>query len=424
VTTAPAPIPAARIPERIGDDADVIIPIANGEPVTIIDAIEDGADRLSALRLHQMHTLHDRPYLHGKHPGISHVSYFLSHVTRPAFHAGTLDLVPNHFSEVPTLLRQRVTRPVVVASATPPDAEGYFSLGTSCDYVASFIGDVPFFIEANPQVPRTGTGNLIHVSQVDGWCEADYPLVAVEPVAGDPVADRIAAFVAERIPDGATIQAGIGAIPNTILSALHGHRDLGVHTELVSDGFIDLVESGAVTGARKDIIPGKVVTTFALGSQRLYRWLDGNDAVDFQPVAWVNNPRLIGRIDGMVSINATTEVDLYGQCASETIAGRWYSSSGGQVDFARGAMYSKDGKGFMVLPSTAKGGTVSRIVFSLTPGSAVTTQKNTVDHVVTEYGVAALRGRSLRERASALIAIAHPDFREALTAQARDANLI
>jgi acyl-CoA hydrolase len=424
VTTEGQPHPPERVLDLIAEDADLIVPIANGEPVTVLDAIEQAADGLTTVRIHQMHTLRDRAYLHGKHPALRHVSYFLSHVTRPAFHAGTLELVPSHFSEVPALIRRSARNPVVIAAASGPDADGYFSLGTSCDYVAALAGEVPFFLESNAQMPFTGRGNRIHISDVVGWCEADYPLVAVDPVPGDDAAQRIAGLVAERVPDGATIQAGIGAIPNTILSSLHGHSDLGVHTELVSDGFVDLIESGAVTGARKTLMPGRAVTTFALGSQRLYRWLDGNDVVDFQPVSWVNDPRLIGRLDGMVSINATTEVDLYGQCASETIAGRWYSSSGGQVDFARGAMYARDGQGFMVLPSTAKGGTISRIVFSLAPGSAVTTQKNTVDHVVTEYGVAALRGRSLRERAHALIAIAHPDFREELTAQAREAHLI
>jgi acyl-CoA hydrolase len=424
VPAIPAPTSPEAALDLISDGCDVVVPIANGEPVTVLDALDTAGDRFDDVRLHQMHVLHDRPYLHGKHPGLRHVSYFLSHVTRPAFHAGTIDLVPGHFSEVPTIIAGRARRPVVLASAAGPDADGFFSLGTGCDYTAALTRQAPVFVEANRRMPFTGSGNRLHASEVAGWCEADYPLVAVDPVPADDVARRIAAVVAERIPDGATIQAGIGAIPNAILSALHDHRDLGVHTELVGDGFIDLVESGAVTGARKTLLPGRVVTTFALGSHRLYDWLDGNDLVDFQPVEWVNSPRIIAELDGMVSINATTEVDLYGQCASETIAGRWYSSSGGQVDFARGALYADGGMGFMVLPSTAKGGSVSRIVATLTPGSAVTTQKNTVHHVVTEHGCAELRGRSLRERARALIDIADPRFRDDLTAQAHAMGLL
>ena len=225
--------------------------------------------------------------------------------------------------------------------------------------------------------------------------------------------------MAERIPNGATIQAGIGSIPSALLGSLAEHRDLGVHTELLSDALVHLVESGVVTGTRKRLAPGKVVTTFALGSQQLYDFLDENSAVEFLPVDHVNDPRVIAQEDCFVSINATTEVDLVGQCASETVGGRYWSSSGGQADFARGAMYSPHGMAFVVLPSTAAGGEVSRIRSTLTPGSMVTTLKNTVDHIVTEYGVADMRGRSISERAAALIGIAHPRFREDLTAEAR-----
>jgi acyl-CoA hydrolase len=225
--------------------------------------------------------------------------------------------------------------------------------------------------------------------------------------------------VAERIPDGATLQAGIGAIPNALLERLRDHRDLGIHTELISDGLIDLVERGVVTGTRKRLRTGKVVGTFALGTAAQYDFLDQNAVVEMLPVDYVNDPRVIGREECFVSINATTEVDLVGQCASETVGGRYWSSSGGQADFARGAMFSPRGRAFVVLPSTAVGGTVSRIRATLTPGSMVTTIKNTVDQVVTENGVAELRGRSISERARALIGIAHPAFRDDLEADAK-----
>ena len=207
-----------------------------------------------------------------------------------------------------------------------------------------------------------------------------------------------------------------------MLASLGDHRDLGIHTELLSDGVVDLVEQGVVTGTRKTLRPNKVVTTFALGTTRLYDWLHENHAVEMLPVDYVNSPRTVARERGFVSINATTEVDLFGQCASETMAGRYWSSSGGQADFARGAMYSEGGQAFIVLHSTTGTG-ISRIRVRLTEGSVVTTLKNTVDHVVTEYGVAKLRGRSIAERARALVAIAHPDHRDALEAEARAAGV-
>ena len=215
------------------------------------------------------------------------------------------------------------------------------------------------------------------------------------------------------------MQAGIGAIPNAILGLLHDHRDLGLHTELISDGVMDLFESGALTGTRKVTRPGKLVATFAIGTQRLYDFLNDNAAVEFLPVDWVNDPRIIGREHCFVSINATVEVDLLGQCNSEMIAGHFHSGSGGQTDFARGAMYSEHGKGFVVLHSTTADESVSRIVSQLCPGAPVTTMKNTVDHVVTEYGVAELRGRPISQRVRELIAIAHPRFRESLEREAR-----
>jgi acyl-CoA hydrolase len=405
----------------VTDGADLIVPLANGEPVSVIDAIEANATRWQGVRVHQMHVLHDRPYLHGWfRDHLLHVSYFLSPVTRPAFHERGCELVPNHFSEVPRLLRDTTRCSLVLAAASPIDRHGYFSLGTNCDYVAPFIGSVPFFLEVNHRMPRTFGRNQLHISQVAGFTEVDRPLVEVPAPEPTEVDRRIAAQVAERIPDGSTIQAGIGSIPSALLEGLRDHRDLGVHTELLSDGLIDLIERGVVTGTRKKLEPGKVVTTFALGTQALYTFLDENPAVDFLPVDYVNDPRVIALEECFVSINATTEVDLLGQCASETVGGRYWSSSGGQADFARGAMYSPKGRAFVVLPSTAVGGTVSRIKATLTPGSVVTTLKNTVDHIVTEHGVADMRGRSVSQRAAALIAIAHPAFRDDLERGAKE----
>jgi acyl-CoA hydrolase len=419
MTDAVGPAAATGVLDHVGPNADIIVPLANGEPVTLLDALEDAAGQLRGVRVHQMHTLHDRRYLHGEFGDrLRHVSYFLSHVTRPCFREGTVDLVPNNFSEMRDILRARTRDPLVLATASPPDRFGYFSLGLNADYVSSFIGRARFFLEANPRVPRTFGRNQVHMSQVVGWCAADYPLVEVPPRAPADLDRRIAAYIAERVADRSTIQTGIGAIPNAILSALHGHRDLGVHTELLSDGVMDLVERGVVNGVAKQLNRTKCVGTFALGTQRLYDFLDGNAAFELWPVRYVNDPRVIAQEARFVSINSTIAVDLLGQCASETVQGAYYSSSGGQADFARGAMYSSDGQGFVVLHSTAKDGTISKIVPQLAPGDVVTTLKNTVDKVVTEWGVAELRGHSIRERAKALIAVAHPDHRDHLHAAA------
>jgi acyl-CoA hydrolase len=414
---------AGLLLEHIPSCADVIVAMANGEPVGLVDELEEQHARLRDVRIHQMHALHRRPYIAGAYPGqLRHVSYFLAPATREAYWSGGCDLVPNHFSEMPHLLRTETRCSIVLAAVSPPDRHGYLSLGTNAEYVAALIGRVPFFVEVNARMPRTRGRNQIHTSQVLGWTEVDRPLVAVPPVDPDARDRAIAAAIVERIPDGATVQAGIGGIPNAILGALGGHRDLGIHTELLSDGIMALVERGVVTGARKTLHPNRIVTTFALGTQRLYDWLHENSAVSMLPVDYVNDPRTVARERNFVSINATTEVDLYGQCASETIAGRYWSSSGGQADFARGAMYSEGGQAFIVLHSTTSAGE-SRIRLHLSEGSVVTTLKNTVDHVVTEWGIAKLRGRSLADRARALIAIAHPDHRERLGREAHAAGL-
>ena len=407
---------------HIRPHSDLIVPLANGEPTMLLDTIDAAAARgdIHGVTVHQMHALSDRPYLHGAYGDrLRHVSYFLSHITRPCYLAGTVELVPNHFSEVFSHMQGRTNDPLVIAAAAPPDRHGYFSLGVSADYTSSFIGRARFFLEVNHRMPRTFGRNQIHVSQVAGWVENDHPLTQVPPPEMDADDHTIAGFVADRIPDGACLQTGIGAIPNAIMGALAHHRDLGVHTELLSDGLVDLVESGVVNGVRKLHNRTKVVGTFALGTQRLYDFLHENTAIELWSARYVNDPRLLSRERNFVSINATLSVDFLGQFASETLGGRYYSSSGGQVDFARGAMYSEGGQGFIVLHSTAAGGQVSRIVPQFGTGEVVTNSKNTVDKVVTEYGVAELRSKTVRERTKALIAVSHPDHRDHLTSEAK-----
>jgi len=317
------------------------------------------------------------------------------------------------------ILAERTRDPLILAAASPADRHGYFSLGLNADYVASFVGRARFFLETNRQMPRTFGRNQVHISQVVGWTEADYPLIEVPPSQSSDADRAIAGLVAERVRNGSTIQVGIGSTPNAILAALGNHHDLGIHTELISDGVMDLVERGVVTGVAKELNRTKTVGSFVLGTRRLYDFLDENTAFELWPVRYVNDPRIIAQESNFVSINSTLAVDLLGQCASETVGGTYYSSSGGQADFARGAMYSRDGQGFVVLHSTTRNDTVSKIVAQLTPGDVVTTLKNTVDKVVTEWGVAELRGRSIRERAHALINIAHPGHREHLESEAR-----
>jgi acyl-CoA hydrolase len=416
--------PAEEVLTHIAVGGDAIVGLGNGEPKTVLDAIEANAGRLEEVRLHQMLPLRGRPYIEGEVKGLRHVSWFLSPFDKAAFHRGDCDLVPNNFSEVPALMRRTARKPIVLAAVSPPDAHGYFSLGCHAEYVAPMIGEMPFFVEVNAQMPRTFGENQIHVSQVLGWCEADYPLVELpaRPARG---ADRqIAALVAERVPDGATIQAGIGAVPDQVLHLLSDHRDLGVHTELLSEGFVDLVEKGAVTGTRKRTHRNKLITTSAVGTRRLYDFVADNPGVEFWPVDETNDPALVAREPHFTAINATIEVDFLGQCASESLGSDYWSSSGGQPDFARGAVLSEGGQAFIVLHSTTGDEETSRIVPQLHPGAAVTTFKNIVDRVVTEYGVAELRGSSIAERTRRLIDIAHPKFREELTAAARDCGYL
>lgn len=404
---------------------DIVIPIANGEPHRLLDILENSFEQLTDVRVHQMLALRERAYIRGEMKGhFSHVSYFLSGATRKAFKNGTVDLVPNVFNEMPRLLRETLDKPFIMAVASLPDEHGYFSLGTQADYVSEFIGKVPIVLEVNKHMPRTFGRNQIHVSEINGYVEHDAYLAEEHcPVASDKD-EKIATYITSEIQNGDTLQVGIGAIPNAVMSMLRNHRNLGIHTEMLTDGVVDLVASGAVTGMNKNTYPGKIVTTFAYGTQRLYEFIHNNPSVEFLPVSMVNNPNEIAKEDNIVSINATTEVDLYGQCASETIAGNYYSSTGGQADFARGAHFAKNGKGFICMYSTLKNDTMSRIKLNLAAGSVVTTSKNEVDCIVTEYGIAKLHGKSLRERAEALISIAHPKFRDALRSEAIAAGLL
>jgi acyl-CoA hydrolase len=415
----PAAGPAAVL-EHLRPDMDVIVPPANGEPVTVLDAIEAAAPGLDRVRVHQVFAVHDRRYHAGAFGDrLRHVSYFLTAKLREHLARGTIDLMPNDLSSIPAILRARTRNPLIVASVSPPDRHGYVSLGTNASYCAALRGDVRVFVEVNRRMPRTSGHNQIHLSQVVGWVEADYPLFSPPPVPITDVDRAIASLVAERVPDGATLQIGIGAVPDAVAQLLADRRDLGIHTEFFGDGLRRLVEGGAATGARKRHARFQAVTTDAFGSPDLYAFLDDNRHVAFWPVEETNDPRAVGAQPGFCAVNATMQIDLLGQCASESLGSHYVSSTGGQADFMRGAVFSEGGQSFIVTHATAEHGAISRIQPTLAPGAVVTAHKNLTDKVVTEHGVAELRGRTIRERAHALIAIAAPAFRDELRAAAR-----
>ncbi|MGJ7922257.1 acetyl-CoA hydrolase/transferase family protein [Neobacillus sp. LXY-4] len=408
----------------IPNDADIIIPVGNGEPDFILSAIDENPQLFSSLRIHQMLELKDRNYMHGLYPQIHYHSYFMNTFARKAYANGTCDLIPNHFHQMPKLLEKITKHPVVICQATPMDEDGYFSLGTEADYAAYFIGKIPFILQVNQHMPRTKGNNNIHISQILGYVRHAAPLVELKPSVITDVDKKIAEYVAERIDHGATLQVGIGGIPDAVVSLLKNHKDLGIHTEMLTDGISKLFKAGVITGAKKNTHVGKIVATFAFGSNDLYDFMDQNEHLEMLSVDYVNDPRIIAKEDNMISINATTEIDFYGQCASETVAGRYYSSTGGQADFGTGVQFAKNGKGFICMHSTTKNGTISRIKPVLTPGSVVTTSKNDVDYVVTEYGITQLKGKSLSQRTQSLITLAHPQFREQLQFDAKKMGLI
>lgn len=274
----------------------------------------------------QMHVLHPRKYLEGTNPNLRHVSYFLSENTRKHFAASTLDFVPANLSAV-TGLMQALPNAVVLACCSPPDVHGFMSTGISCDYTGAMMGKLPFIVEVNPQMPHTMGRGQLHVSQVLAMTQCDRPLVEVQPIKPSDKDQTIGNLVAERIPDGATLQCGIGGMPNAVLGALGGHRDLGVHTEVLTDGVMDLMIRGVVNNVEKELVRTKTATSFALGTRRLYDFVDMNPIVEFLPVSWVNNPVFIGKMSKMISINSTLEVDLVGQCASESFGHTLYSGT-------------------------------------------------------------------------------------------------
>ncbi|MCL2226119.1 MAG: 4-hydroxybutyrate--acetyl-CoA CoA transferase [Oscillospiraceae bacterium] len=359
--------------------------------------------------------------LSGKIRGIS---WFTGVEGRKAINSGHADVMPNYFRDAPSLFRDFVDIDAYCAVASPMDKHGYFS---TCNAACSFALSRKakhIFLEVNENMPRSAYTSFIHISQVTALCENHIPLATSAPDKEDEIGTAIGRIIADEIPNGSTIQLGIGNIPGAVGRLLKEKRNLGIHTELFTDTMMNLLECGAADNSRKSIHDGRSVATFVFGSKKLYDFVDDNPSIEMHPVDYVNDPAVIARNQSMMSINAAVEVDFMGQVCAESIGSRHISGTGGQVDFVRGAVQSSGGKSFIAFTSTASGGKISRISPVLKSGAFVTTSKNDVDHVVTEYGIAKLRGKSVYQRAKALIAIAHPNFRDELTHEARKLNII
>ena len=411
----------------VHNDDVIIVPTGVGEPPALLEALSEQRRALRNVRVAQTLPLRKFAYFDPETAeNVRHTAYFFSAVSRPGGHAGWVDFFPNHFYEIPHLINEGVNRAdVVVSMASEMDDEGYFSLGLAADYTMAAIAKArAVILEVNPNVPQVGGNCQVHISQVAALVESFDALPEVGLPKIEPVQEAIGRYVGELVPDGATLQIGYGGIPDAVVMQLTEKRDLGIHTEMLGDGIVSLVEKGVVTNQRKNINPGKMLATFALGSKRLYSFMHRNPALEMQPVDVTNDPAIAGLNDNLIAINATLQIDLIGQCGSESFGCTPYSGTGGQADFVRAANRSRGGKAIIVLPSTAKGDSISRIVPTLSPGTHVSTTKNDINYVVTEYGVAQLRGKTARQRAEALIGIAHPDFRQELRASARKLGVL
>ena len=353
------------------------------------------------------------------------MSWFSSNGLRKAVNGGWADVLPAYYRDIPGHILREYEYDAYCVSVSPMDSHGYFSLATSASYSEAMMQKSKrIFVEVNKHQPRALCAPQIHVSEVAAIVENDHLLPTLAETVLDEKSIAIGNLIAEQIPDGACIQLGIGAIPDAVGAALKVKHDLGIHTEMFTSSMVDLIECGAVNNSKKQTHRGKTVTTFAYGSQKIYDFINDNPAIEILPVDYVNDPNVICLNDNVISINAALEVDLFGQVCAESVGTKHMSGSGGQVDYVRGACQSKGGKSFIAFTSTAKDDTISKIKNILTPGAIVTTSKNDVDYIVTEYGIAHLRGRSLAERAKQLIAIAHPNFRDELTFDARKRGIM
>ncbi|MDO8652051.1 MAG: acetyl-CoA hydrolase/transferase C-terminal domain-containing protein [Undibacterium sp.] len=418
---------AEDVISHINDGDFIIVPTGVGEPPTLLTALSAQRLRFRDVKVGQILAVRKYGYFDPETvEHVRHVAFFFGAASRAGGQAGWIDFIPSYFSEMPGLIeREQIRSDVVLTMASPMDQHGYFSLSLGADYTMAAIAKArAVVLEVNPNVPFAYGNCHVHISQVTALIESSEPVMEVGLPTIGPVQEAIGKYVADMIEDGSTLQIGYGGIPDAVVMQLTSKHDLGIHTEMIGDGILTLLESGAVTNRKKTYMPGKMVATFALGSKKLYQFMDRNPGLEIHPVDFTNDPYLAAQNDKLIAINATLQIDLLGQCGSESLGSLPYSGTGGQVDFVRAANRSRDGKAFIVLPSTAKDDSITRIVPTLTPGTHVTTGKNDINYVVTEFGVAQLRGKSAKQRVQEMISIAHPDFRAELTEAAKQMHLL
>ncbi|XXY52735.1 GNAT family N-acetyltransferase [Sorangium sp. So ce269] len=405
----------------------ILVGSGAAEPSDLVNAMVEAGDHLADNEVVHLMTEGPAPYVR---PGLErrfrHTAFFIGQNVREAIQEGRADFMPVFLSEIPSLiLSRRVRIDVALIQVSPPDAHGFVSLGVSVDIVRAAVDAADLVLaEVNPRMPRTHGDSFLHVDRIAHLIPVDRELPERKAEPLDETDRAIGRHVASLVPDGATLQTGIGKIPNAVLAALGDRNDLGVHTEMFSDGVMDLVQRGVITSRRKTLLPGKLVTSFLLGSRALYDWAHDNPVIEMRGSAFTNDPLTIARNDRMVAINAALAVDLTGQVAADTLMGRFFSGIGGQVDFIRGAARSHGGKPIIALRSTAKDGKISRIQPAFEQGAGIVTSRGDVHYVVTEHGVADLWGRNIRQRALALIEIAHPDHRGDLLAAAKQRRYV
>jgi acyl-CoA hydrolase/GNAT superfamily N-acetyltransferase len=405
----------------------VFIGTGCAEPQALVRALMDHSAHLADTELFHMLTTGIAPYAEPRFAErFRFNTFFVSDNVRRAVQSGLGDYTPVFLSEIPRLFDSgRIPLDVALIQVSPPDRNGLCSLGVSVDIVrAAQRNAITTIAQVNERMPRTAGDSLLHVHEIDALVDVTEDLPEIVYQDPTPVVQEIARHLAKLIDDGSTIQMGIGVIPQALLMFLGEKKDLGIHTEMFTDGIIDLVEAGVITGRKKNLHPGKIVASFCMGSRRLYDYIHNNPVFELHPTETVNDPFVIGQHDNMVAINVGIEVDLTGQVCSDSLGTRFYSGIGGQVDFIRGAARSNGGKPIIAIPSTTKDGEISRITATLKEGAGVVTTRGDVHYVVTEYGIAYLHGKSVRERAMALIQIAHPKFRTELLRRAKELNYV
>lgn len=391
-------------------------------PYPVMEALASRSAELQNVELYHLLLMGDDPLRKAKREGIfRHKSLFVGPADRRAVNEGRADYIPIFLYEIPQLFREQVQLDVAIIHTSPPDDHGFLSLGVETAASKAAAEHAKCVIAmVNEQMPRTLGDCFIHISRINKVVEVSYPLPELPVKPFSDVEIQIAKHITTLVEDGACLQLGIGGIPNAVLSLLKDRKEIGIHTEMVSDGIVDAIESGIVTNSRKNFHPGKVIATFSLGTRQLYEYLHNNPVFEFHPVDYTNDPFVAAQNDGIIAINSALEVDLTGQVCSDSIGYQIYSGFGGQVDFIRGAARSKGGKPIIALPSTAKDGRLSRIVPHLQEGAGVVTSRGDVHYVVTEFGIAYLHGKSLQERVVALAQIAHPNFKDELLSFAKE----